>query len=449
MANDYPSTAVPFENYALPDLHDPIVNGPGFAGVEGAADVYVKLAETLDKAAGDLRAVMTASLSAHEGEAADAGRQHINKIATAGDVGAAQARLATLALQEQASYYFRARLDMKAAAEAATGPQDEKARVQAIDAARLYQANSNHNLSNVFQVFDPPKSPAPDVSVAATPNGPGWVQPGGGVAALSVPTAAAPSAAMTASPPGTPTPVPTVAGDPTSATPSVAATAAGGPRVTTSAPGGSPTVPVPPGGAPVPSGPAGSAPISTAPNGPSPLGAVPTSPTSARPGADPQGRLPGDPGYAPRVPAEPGLAGRPTPNLGSKPGDGPGWVPGQPWSSSSSSRVSDQPGPLGPGAVPPQRPVVGGNVSTEPRITPGRGPAGATVEPSPTTGAGGPRGAGTNQHGMPFMPMTGAGAGRQDGTHPRPPWLLDADPEKTWMSNLPDHTAGVIEPLED
>lgn len=473
MANDYPSTAVPFENYALPDLHDPIVNGPGFSGLEGAAEVYTKLAETLDKAAGDLRAVMTASLGIHEGEAADAARQHINKVATAGDTGAAQARLATLALQEQASYYFRARLDMKAAAEAATGPQDEAARIRAIDAARLYQANSNHNLSNVFQVFDPPKTAAPDVSVGPTPSGPGWAQPAGGVPTISTSTAGAPGSTV-AAPPGTPALVPPVAGDPSVVSPSVAAAAPGGSRVGTVPPGGSPTVTMPPGAVPVPSGPAGRAPNANTPTSPSPFGAVPsspaglapgtnarttpsppgavpTTPSATRPGTDSLGRLPGDPGYAPRVPTEPGVPGRQSPNPGTKVGDGPGWTPGQPWSTSRATRVPEQPGTLGPGAVPPHRPIGTGtgNPVVEPRPAPGRAPTGAIAEPIPTGSAGTPRGAAANQHGMPFMPMAGAGMGRQDGTHPRPPWLLDPDPEQTWMSNLPAHTIGVIEPLED
>lgn len=468
MASDYPSTSVPFENYALPALHDPIVQGPGFAGLEGAAAVYTKLAETLDKAAGDLRAVMTASLGVHEGEAADAARQHINKVATTGDAGAAQARLATLALQEQASYYFRAKLDMKAAAEAAAGPDDEKARVQAIDAARLYQNNSNHNLSNVFQVFDPPKTPAPDISVAGAPHSPGWAQPTGGAAAIPVPTAGAPTA--TAAPPVglTPAPIPSTVGGPSAVPPAglgIApgpSIAGGSPSVTSSGsasaprpgPGQMPNSPLAPAvavppraGTSVPSGPDGSAP---GPGAPPRTGVTTTPPSTSSPVPDARGRLPGDPGYVPRVPSDPGVGGgRPSPSVGSKPGGGPGWVPGQPWSTSTPNRASDQPGTTGPGAVPPQRPVGGGTVGTEPRPLPGRAPSGAVVEPAPTSSAGAPRGAATNQHGMPFMPMTGAGAGRQDGTHPRPPWLLDADPEQTWMSNLPEHTAGVIEPLED
>ncbi|MFC4942440.1 hypothetical protein [Pseudonocardia sp. GCM10023141] len=447
MPSDYPPTAVPFENFALPDLHDPIVQGPGFGGLEGAADVYMNLAETLDKASGDLRAVMTASLGVHEGEAADAGRQHIGKVAAAGDVGAAQARLATLAMQEQATYYARAALDMKAAAEAAGSAGEEKARVQAVDAARLYETNSNHNLSTVFQAFEPPRIPAPDVSIAAAPHDPGWARSsGGGAAAAGVPT----TPAATGLPNGTtgpgtlPTPaaVPSMAGDPA---PGANAAAVPGPGTG----GNAPTTVPPVGGSPPTTTPSTTTPPGATPGTTRP-GPVTTSPSTVQPNPESldRSRTPSLPGVA----DDPGGVGRTNP----KPvpaGTGTPWTPGQPWSSRNNADLPLVPGAPGTGAGTGSR---GGGSSlgadprpgTEPRPGAGR-PSGLPASEPILNGTGASRAATAGQHGMPFMPMGGAGMGRQGGTHERPPWLLDADPDETWMSNLPEHGPGVLEPLED
>ena len=47
MSDNYPGTNVPFEGYALPDLHDPIVLGPGAESLQATSQVYGSLAETL------------------------------------------------------------------------------------------------------------------------------------------------------------------------------------------------------------------------------------------------------------------------------------------------------------------------------------------------------------------------------------------------------------------
>lgn len=453
MSSDYPSTAVPFENYALADLHDPIVQGPGFGGLEEAADVYTKLAQTLDKAAGDLRAVMTASLSAHEGEAADAGRQHIGRVATAGDVGAAQSKLATLALQEQAGYFARAQLDMRAAVENGGAP-DEKARGQAVDAARLYENNSNHNLSNVFQVFSPPAVPAPDISVASTPPGANWGTPGGGATGVHTPGAAAP--APTPAPP----PAPAVLTPPRVVpAPPPPPDGPGG----SGDPGGQQAVPGP-GGAGKSGGQAGvEKPPPAAPRGvpgPStvqPPDPIPTPPTTAPQNSGGSDRRSSTDTPVPRVPGPSDPADRPLPQLPKL--DTPDqnenvWQSDQPWKRSAPppERIGiPGPGGLGRG-VPSGRGT--GTIGPEARSVPepgpgtGRAPTGAWGEPTPST-LGGTRSAASAQQGAPFMPMGGAGGGAQDLAHPRPPWLLDADPEATWIGNLPDHAPAVIEPIEE
>lgn len=122
MSEHYPGTSVPFESYALADLHDPVVLGPGSESLQATSQIYGSLAETLDKAVGDLDAVLVKSQHAQQGQAADAARQHILKVASAGEAGAEQSRLATYALQEQAAYFARARTDMVAAADTAATP---------------------------------------------------------------------------------------------------------------------------------------------------------------------------------------------------------------------------------------------------------------------------------------------------------------------------------------
>jgi hypothetical protein len=47
------------------------------------------------------------------------------------------------------------------------------------------------------------------------------------------------------------------------------------------------------------------------------------------------------------------------------------------------------------------------------------------------------------------MPMSGAGGRGQDTAHPRPPWLVEEDPEAVWLSGLPPHGPAVIEPLDE
>jgi PPE family. len=179
MPNDYPSTQVPFDQLDLPRLHDPIVLGPGSGSMEGAADAYRHMAETLENAARDVRAVLTSSMGAHEGDAAEAGREYIRRVAAAGEAGGAAARLAMYALQEQVSYYSRVRQDMEAVAAmppvperkwqiVKTTPEERDApRIMAVDAAHRYENNTNHNLANVYQMFEPPAGSG--LEVAAVP----------------------------------------------------------------------------------------------------------------------------------------------------------------------------------------------------------------------------------------------------------------------------------------
>lgn len=455
MSDNYPGTNVPFEGYALPDLHDPIVLGPGAESLQATSQVYGSLAETLDKAVGDLRAVLAKSQHAHQGQAADAARQHVFKVASAGEAGAEHARLATYALQEQAAYFSRARTDMQAAADTAATPVAplhsawkggavpnphghviaEHARTVAVDGAHLYQNNSNHNLTYIFQGFDPPQISAPDLSVGPQPQAPGW---GGG--SLGTGTHAV-------------TPAGTGAGSIAPAAPSAGA------------PGGSPAVP-PLVGGPSPSAAPGflpSTPASqvgrsggrgdTSGTLPSPRSPVPTpaAASSAGPGRSGAG-IPTDlalPGGSRAGGSLPGLGvGDPEPGRS-------GWVPGQPWTT--------RPGTTPPGAASP------GSGSGAYRLGEsfGRSPGGSELRTGAGAGSGSVAGrpsapgvvepgasatgpsSRASTPGQPFMPMSGAGGRGQGTEHRRPSWLVEDDPEALWMSGLPPHGPAVIEPLED
>jgi hypothetical protein len=429
MPSDYRGTAVPFEQLALPDLCGPVLQGPGHGSLADTADVYRSIAEDLQRIAQDLRAVMTASQSAHEGEAADASRQHIGRVASVGEAGAEQARLAMQALQEQASYFSSTRNDMQAAADAVAGDPkifgielirgiEDGARTIAVDAAHRYQDNSNYNLANVFQPFDHPDVPTPDVTIAATSQSAGF----GNAQGVGPVSAAMPHAGPVA-PGGTPAP-------PT-ASPGVGST---------SIPVG--TFPV----APAPTG------TGNQPNAPTPSGRAATLPPST-PGASSSPRestksSPTTPGVTPArfVPAEQDQrAGK------SPPADTPGWAPGQPWTSRTANtpmapglgagaRLADGSG--GDGRVPER----GATHGVEARSTTGRPSSSLTNDPIPQ---GSSSARTTSGSGTPFMPMSGAGGRGQDTAHPRPPWLVEEDPEAVWLSGLPPHGPAVIEPLEE
>lgn len=461
MSEIYPGTNVPFESYALPDLHDPIVLGPGSDSLQTTSQVYSSLAETLDKAVGDLRAVLVKSQHAQQGQAADAARQHVLKVVSAGEVGAEHARLATYALQEQAAYFARARTDMQAAADAAATPVPdlppagkggvsppnpqvgvvaEQAHTVAVEGAHLYQNNSNHNLTYIFQGFDPPQIAAPDVSVGAQPQAPGWGggSLGSGAHAVTPAGAAGGTGASTtgAGPGGLASVVPPSGGAGGSVTvpPNVDAPSASGSTLL-----------------PAPAGTGGRSGGAATPGGSTvkPGSAIPTPSAAAPslPGGTPAGRTPPS---APRV-GGPLPATRLTPNPTDAEAGRSGWVPGQPWTSrpGTSFPGSSLPGAgsgdlAGRSAAGAPEPKAGG--VTEPRSVSGRPSTPGTGEPSPS--ATGSSSRTTNGH-TPLMPMGGAGGRGQDTEHRRPSWLVEDDPEALWMSGLPPHGPAVIEPLED
>lgn len=525
MPSDYPQTSVPYDGWALPDLHDPVVLGPGFGSMEDSAAAYAKVAEALETAAGDLRAVMTASQVAHEGEAADASRRHIGRIAAAGDAGVAQAKLAMYALQEQASYYFRARLDMQAAAavaatvtpvnagEAIMDPRHTRlnadldaARTIAVDAAHLYQNNSNHNLDKGFQAFAPPPAAAADSSVIAASPSPGWGASGVGAGMHGYGWTGSPPVDMAGVGGSAGAGGGTFAG-PTFAGPAFAGAGAGAGVGAGAVPSGADPTDgrTDPRGGAVPGTPAGAAGagIGRTPglngDGAGPGGAIGSRPLPGegdrRPGRVPA--LPASTGAGPAGPASTSpQSGRP---LGAAVPDGPsagsGWVPGQPWSSrgsgpgvpggghvrggaaSGGGHASGGTGPggghargggpgggyasggTGPGGGYASGGVgSGGGYASGGNGPGGRPPAGAgpdgrpgVVHPtSPGVSEPGARGASpqraTGLGHLPFMAGGGAGGQSQGTTHPRPPWLVVDDPDSIWLSGLPPHGPAVIEP---
>jgi hypothetical protein len=440
MAENYPGTAVPFETYALPALYDPIMLGPGSESLQNTAQLYTAVSETFDKAVADLRAVMAKSQAVHEGEAADAARQHIARVTSVGEVGAEQARLATYALQEQAAYYARARVDMQAAADRAAtdvpppafgtrvsvNPQvytvKEEGRTLAVDAANLYQGNSNHNLSYIFQPFEPPTVAAPSTSIDARTQAPAW--PGGGPSSVG-PASAGPSRAGSS---------PAVAGPVPGGTDTAAASGVGG-----SGGSGPAVVPVVGGRS------AGT--VSTT------KGSIPVSAGSGASTLRPGG-LPASTSGAASVPGpRAAAAGRTSPTGAPVVGDptaiGSGWVPGRPWTTRPGATAplpgTGSTGPLGGGggADASGRP----GSATEPRSSSGRTPASALEEPAARTTSS-TRAPSSGQH-TPFMPMTGASSRGQDTEHTRPPWLIEDDPEAIWMSGIPPHGPAVIELVEE
>ncbi len=429
MAHDYPGTELAFSGWLLRDLRDPVLDGPGSGGVEAAAATYLDLATTLEKAADDLRAVLRAAQGAHHGAAAEASQQHIIQITATGDTGAAQARLAAMALQDQAEFHARARTDMQALAgiddpakRLPTVPaviyerSEEAARVSAIDAAERYQSNTNHNLSATFQAFQPPQATGIDVSPGAAVQNPAWPVTGAVAGAHGVATPAAGAAAGLAPlPPGH-----------------------GGGHVT-GLPGGAGS----PGGSTVPAAASGIAAAAYNPtrSGPAGIGGArseqpaPASVPPAPSASAARGTPPGWTGGMARPQGDPGVpwGGRPAV-------DDPlrsGWVPGEPWSARVPGLGGDaaavgrgMPRSAGPdGYLPGSKPPASSGSSVEPPASRSQGLASRPGD--------------TARGGVPFMPG-GAGGRGQDTTHPRPPWLLEDDPEAIWLSGLPPHTAPVI-----
>jgi hypothetical protein len=189
VASDYSQTKLPFHDFPLTDLRDPVLSGPGSGGIEDAAAAYARLAEMLQTSADDLRAALALAQEVHEGDAAEAGRQYVARLSAAGEVGAAQARLVANGLLDQAGYQARVRADMGALSVvapkdqlASVSPEEyaraaEQSRVLAVEAAQRYENNTNYNLDTMFQSFPPPAGQVADSG--AVPTGPVPARGGG------------------------------------------------------------------------------------------------------------------------------------------------------------------------------------------------------------------------------------------------------------------------------
>ncbi len=426
MADEYPGTQLPFEHWPLKQLRDPVLDGPGSGAVEFAAGVYTDLAEGLAKAADGLRAVLLAAQGAHEGAAAEASCQHIARLTRVGDDGAVQARLAAIALQDQAAFHTRVRTDMQALAKAddlsgrlpsvptnVYERAEESARVAAVDAAERYQSNTNHNFSATFQSFDPPPEAKPDVSTASPVPDAGWPGAGGGSGGAAIGAAGGP--------PG---------GAGGAATSAVVPDVGPGARTATPIEGGAAgpgtTVPATPGrGATSGAGPD----RATSDRSGSRKGAgraVTASQAAGAGGADVPSGLAAD---RLRAPGAPGASG---------------WVPGEPWSSRVPPPGTGAPvgGGLPTRGGPPE--ADGARQGARSAVPPGQ----ATTEAGTTRSAGPPRTASSGYGGVPLMPGAAIGRG-QDTDHPRPPWLVEDDPDALWFAGLPQHTPPVISGSED
>jgi hypothetical protein len=464
-AGDYPGTQVPFSCWPLAQLRDPVLQGPGAGGIEAAAVVYEQLADKLADASERLRATLRIAQASHEGDAAEASKQHIQRLTVAGDVGAAQARLAAIALLDQAAYHARVRNDMQAVPPVADPPppdgpilsaeqlhyqqQREEARVLAAEAAERYQSNTNHNLTATFQIFDPPPESGLDVSAGPSPRDPGWpsgavgvapaggvnggaagsagggagMAPGSGYSAGGAPTPAAGAAAGSSGPGFGVGPVPMAPG----------VSAAGGTTRTGVDLGTRGT------GAPFPAGSSSALTAGAGTGGGAGQGQSGRPPTTypaatfpSAGGAVPPGRSPGAPDRAVGA----GTAGQ-------------GWTSGQPWNSANrraadtdGSGIWGAPSHGSAGAPGGGSPGTGVRAGLDPDARgSGARPTVAGMSGEPAS-PGGQRGAGMG-HGVPFLPSAATG-GSRDHEHPRPPWLLEDDPEAVWLADLPPHTASVI-----
>lgn len=439
MAEPYAQTAVPFDRLPLAALRDPVLAGPGIGGMGDAAERYRHLADTLQRATDDLRAAMRGAQGAHDGEAAEASRQYVERLAAVGELGAGQARIAVGALDDGASYYSRVADDMRALqtdlptprnvahAEAQARAVDEL-RVLAVEAAQRYESNANWSAGRTFQAFDAPALAAPGegggvpvtgasvggIGSAALGSG-GSGTGGAGASVVGAGTGpGAPTAGTDAGAAGLVGGRPAAgsgvgAGSGVAGAGSVAG--AGGPGIGSSGLG-SPGAGSAGAGSPGVGGPGAGAPGNAA-TGPGGVGAVPvdggargSGVSSPAAGAAPYSRPPAVP-IGRSGPGEPGTTGT-------------GWVPGTPWS----------------GRPQPDAGTAARAVPAEPPASPR--PGGGTAA-GPTAAAIGRTGA----TGMPMMPMAGVGRG-QDSGHTRPAWLVEDDPQTFWFSGIPEHTAGVI-----
>ncbi|MDN5751595.1 MAG: hypothetical protein L0H64_24370, partial [Pseudonocardia sp.] len=212
MTGYYRTTGVPFEQMTLADIRDPILTGPGHSAMEAVVANYRNLAESLQTIGRDVRAALDVAMTAHEGAAADATQAHLSTLQSPGETGWAQAKLAALAVEDQATYHVRARNDVQALPDATLfedmlgvlSPENGR-RQDAVAAANLYQGNSNHNLGAGFQAFEPPEDRSVSLAPAATAFGGAGEGVGalnGGSALGAAPGSVTPALAPTTAPTG-------------------------------------------------------------------------------------------------------------------------------------------------------------------------------------------------------------------------------------------------------
>lgn len=450
---DYPTTAVPFADMPLHELRDPVVTGSGPGGVTTAAESYRQLGDLLRAASEELRVAMARAREAHEGGAAELAEQHVSRVVAVGELGAGQAQITAVALQDGAGFYARVRDDMNALPP--VEPADslrEASRVQrdltanrelAVEAAQRYERNANWTLGRRFQLYEAPVVDPPGTSVAGAAGGPGGAPgtgggfggSGGGAAVAAGGSSGGPGVVGAAGVPSGVPPAPLVGGS------GVGGSGVGGPGVGGPGSGGPAT-----GGGSGPSGSGGS--VSRVP-GDTRVGAPAAGVTG--PAAGGAGRA----GNGAGRPASLGPAsGAPGRYRGADPAAPPlpGWQPGRPWSSRTAPDPAGTGARAGTGGTGPGahggRGAAGGRAAGDPHAVSGGRPSGAPGSPAPggAPGNGAIRGApGSTGSGVPFLPGGTGGAGRgQDGVHPRPPWLVEDDPQAFWFSGLPEHGPGVI-----
>ena len=419
----YVGTQIDFDKVPATQTRDSVLASSGMRGIEASGKIMDDVADRLQDVCDQLLALYRNYPSAHEGEAAEATRAYIATLAQPGLEGVVKFRTAAAAFRNQSEYFATVYGEMQAVPEPPEKPWLRGGKGVDVDsrqshdltaqAASKYQANTNDNLANWFQVFDPPTLVAPDAELGPAPVPPAW--PGtGGAGAVGV------AGGLGASPQPT---APAVAPDPAAVGGGAAAVGGVGPGAIQ--PGGQ-------SGQSGPSGPGTGNPSGTAVPPPvTPLaGSAPTSlaaKSTANPGAGRAGALPSGevrtgrelPGViAPTVPrsalGEPG-AGRPGPSERS------GVLGG--------SRGADREA-RGIGGAPDR-----GQLAE-------RSSARAAAPTEEPAGRGGTNGRSTSSH-LPFLPG-GAGVGRGGEGHRRPDWLVEDDADSVWLADVPDHGPGVL-----
>ncbi|GAA1846251.1 hypothetical protein GCM10009836_27300 [Pseudonocardia ailaonensis] len=422
MAN-YDGTRIDYSAVPAKESRDAVLASAGMLEIEVSGQVMDKVADRLEDACDRLLALYRNYPSVHAGDAAEATRAYIAKLAEPGLDGVVKFRTAAAAFRNQSEYFATVYGEMQAMPEPPAeewrqggkglDPESTRANRAAAAAANKYQANTNDNLANWFQVFDPPQLTAPGAAVAAAPTAPAAVGTVGGTGGVGA--SAGGAGAVAASPASLDAPA--VNSPPAAAAGSTAAGVVG------SAPGGS----------------AGPGPV-VAPGTPGIGSGTVTAPAAKSPDGAP-----------------------------GSPGGGRGPVGSAPSGELSSSRVGGGlPGVITPGVPRPDagrmsfgsagRPgVLGGNRSLELGGPGGRGLGGGAAEKAPLAerltaraaalaeerAARGAAAAGRNSSHMPFLPGA-MGAGRGGEGRQRPEWLLEDDPESAWLGEVPEHGPGVI-----